>query len=152
MHVSAADMNLDQAVILLAEDDKNDVFFMQRAFSKAGLANPLKIVPDGEAVIQYLKGKEKYPRESNPFPVLLLLDLHLPKKNGFEVLEWLRTQPVVKRLPTVILTASSEGPDINRAYDLGANSYLIKPPTPEALKELAERIGGFWLTLNTPPA
>ena len=145
-------MNLDQAVILLAEDDKNDVFFMQRAFNKARLANPLIIVPDGEEAIQYLKGEGKYPRASNPFPVLLLLDLHLPKKSGFEVLEWLRSQPVLKRLPAVILTTSSDGPDINRAYDLGANSYLIKPPTPEALKELVERVGGYWLMLNTPPA
>jgi CheY-like chemotaxis protein len=145
-------MNLDQAVILLAEDDRNDVFFMQRAFDKARLSNPLKVVPDGEEAIQYLKGEGKYPRQSNPFPVILLLDLHLPRKSGFEVLEWLRSQPVLNRLPAVVLAATSEGPDVDRAYRLGANSCLIKPPTPEALKELVERVGAYWLVLNTPPA
>ena len=138
-------MNLDQAVILLAEDDKNDVFFMQRAFDKARLSNPLKVVPDGEEAIQYLKGEGKYPRQDNPLPAILLLDLHLPKKTGFEVLEWLRAQPALKRLPAVVLSSTSEGPDVKRAFHLGATSCLIKPPTSEAVKELLARVGPHWL-------
>ena len=87
-------MTLDQATILLAEDDQNDVFFMQRAFSQARLLNPLKVVRDGEETIQYLQGEGVYAdRVQYPFPVLLLLDLRMPRRNGFDVLEWLRQQP-----------------------------------------------------------
>ena len=129
-------MTLDQATILLAEDDQNDVFFMQRAFSQARLLNPLKVVRDGEETIHYLQGEGVYAdRVQYPFPVLLLLDLRMPRRNGFEVLEWLRQQPGLKRLTVVVLTSSKEGPDINRSYDLGANSYLIKPPDADTLRE-----------------
>src|SRR5438132_514477 len=114
-------MTLNQATILLAEDNPNDVFFMKRGFEKARLLNPLQVVHDGEQAVEYLQGTGPYAdRTIHPFPFLLLLDLRMPRKNGFEVLEWLRQQPGLRRLLTVVLTASKEGPDINRAYDLGA--------------------------------
>src|SRR5437867_489725 len=145
-------MTLNNATILLAEDDPNDVFFIKRGFEKARLVNPLQVVQDGEQAIEYLKGDGPYAdRAQFPFPFLLLLDLRLPRKSGFEVLGWLRQQPGLKRLTTVVLTSSKEGPDINRAYDLGANSYLLKPPDAEALLELFQRLNGYWVALNKPP-
>jgi CheY-like chemotaxis protein len=143
---------VNEATILLAEDDANDVYFMQRAFQKARLLNPLRIVRDGEEAIQYLRGEGVFAdRLKNPLPALLLLDLRMPRRNGFEVLEWLRDQPGLKRLTAVVLTSSSEGPDINRAYDLGANSYLVKPPDAATLREMLDRVNSYWLVLNKPP-
>jgi CheY-like chemotaxis protein len=145
-------MKLEQTTILLAEDETNDVFFMQRCFEKARLLNPLQVVNDGVQAMAYLKGEGEYAdREKFPFPILMLLDLRMPRKSGFEVLEWRASQPGLKRLPTVVLTSSKEGPDINRAYDLGANSYLVKPPQPEALAEMFQRLNSYWVALNVPP-
>jgi CheY-like chemotaxis protein len=145
-------MSLDNATILLVEDEPNDVFFMERAFEKARLLNPLKVVSDGDQAIAYLKGDGQYAdREKFPFPFLMLLDLRMPRRNGFEVLEWLRAQPGLRRLLTVVLTASKDGPDINQAYDLGANSYLVKPPKPEALTEMFQRLNSYWVAMNQPP-
>src|SRR6478672_12672813 len=114
--------------ILLVEDDSNDVLLIQRAFRKASLSNPLQIVEDGEAAILYLKGEESFAdRDRYPLPRLILLDLKLPRKSGFEVLVWLRQQPKFYGLPVVVLTSSKEKNDIQQAYLLGANSYLVKP-------------------------
>ena len=143
---------MELATILLAEDDPNDVFFMRRCFEKARVLNPLQVVGDGEQVVEYLLGQGPYAdRTRHSFPLLLLLDLRMPRKNGFEVLEWLRQQPGLKRLRTVVLTSSHDGPDINRAYDLGANSYLGKPPGTEALMEMFDRLNSYWMVLNQPP-
>jgi CheY-like chemotaxis protein len=145
-------MTMQESTILLADDDQNDVFFMKRCFEKARLLNPLPLVNDGDQAIQYLQGEGIYADRSRyPFPILLLLDLRMPRKNGFEVLEWLRQQPGLKRLTTVVLTASKDGPDVNLAYDLGANSHLVKPPEAEALKEMFERLNSYWLVLNRSP-
>jgi CheY-like chemotaxis protein len=145
-------MSLEQATILLVEDEPNDVFFMERAFEQARLLNPLKIVHDGEQAIAYLKGEGHYAdRTKFPFPFLMLLDLRMPRRNGFEVLEWLRAQPGIRRLLTVVLTSSKDAPDINQAYDLGANSYLVKPPKAEALKEMFQRLDSYWVAMNQPP-
>ena len=145
-------MSLENATILLVEDEPNDVFFMERAFEKARLLNPLKVVNDGDQAIAYLKGERQYAdRTQFPFPFLMLLDLRMPRRNGFEVLEWLRAQPGLRRLLTVVLTASKEGPDINQAYDLGANSYLVKPPKAEALTEMFQRLNSYWVAMNQPP-
>ena len=126
-------------VILVADDDENDVFFIERALKEAQVANPLRRVRDGEEAIAYLKGEGGYgDREKFPLPHLMLLDLKMPRKNGFEVLEWVRGQPGLKRLPVIILTSSKEDPDIKRAYDLGANTYLVKPAKPEGLVDMAK--------------
>src|SRR5439155_14882957 len=117
----------DRATVLLAEDDPDDVLLTQIAFEKARLANPLQVVRDGEETIDYLNGEGVYSNRARfPMPILLLLDLNMPKVNGFQVLEWLREHPMLKRLPVAVMTSSDHDPDITRAYGLGADSYLIK--------------------------
>jgi CheY-like chemotaxis protein len=139
--------------ILLAEDDENDVFFMERAFKQAQIANPLFRVKDGEDAISYLKGEEPFAdRNSHPIPYLMLLDLKMPRKNGFEVIEWVRQQPGLKRMPLVVLTSSKEDPDVNRAYELGANTYLVKPVKFEGLVEMMKTLHFYWLILAEKPA
>jgi len=145
-------MDSASRTILLVEDDPNDVLLIQRASSKARLAYPIQIVEDGEVAVAYLAGRGQYAdRERYPLPALMLLDLKLPRKSGHEVLSWLRQQPGLKRLPVVVLTSSQEPSDVNRAYDLGANSYLVKPVTFDALQEMVRTIGLYWLTLNVRP-
>lgn len=146
-------MNPPQATILLAEDEANDVFLMQRAFKKAKLANPMHVVADGEQAIGYLSGRKPYDdRETYPFPMLLLLDLKLPRKSGIEVLGWIRQQDSpLKRLPVIVLTSSRQAIDINRAYELGANSYLVKPVTFEGLLEMVKALEMYWFILSERP-
>jgi CheY-like chemotaxis protein len=141
--------------ILLVEDDADDALLIQRAFRKAQIANPIQAVSDGDAAVAYLSGAEPYgDRRQFPLPVLILLDLKLPRRSGFEVLEWLRSQPGLKRTPVLVLTSSKETVDVNRAYELGANSYLLKPVTFEALQEIMRTINLYWLVFSempTPP-
>ncbi|MBD2740160.1 response regulator [Coleofasciculus sp. FACHB-1120] len=145
-------LNVSNYTILLVEDDSNDVFLIQRAFRKANLLNPLQVVENGEAAVFYLAGKQPYSdRDRYPLPALILLDLKLPRKSGLEVLEWLRQQPDLKRLPVVVLTSSEENRDINRAYDLGANSYLVKPVAFEALLDMVKTLNSYWLIFNQRP-
>lgn len=132
--------------ILLVEDDQNDVLLIKRAFQKVKIANPIIVLHDGEQAIAYLAGREPYANRS--LPIIVLLDLKLPRRSGHEVLEWLRQQQRLKRLPVVVLTASSESSDVNRAYDLGANSYLVKPVTFDALVEMVKTLNMYWLILN----
>ena len=142
-------MRIEPDTILVAEDDPNDALLVQRAFHTARLANPVQVVGDGEKAIAYLSGVPPYnDREKFPLPMIILLDLKMPRKGGHEVLEWLRTQPRLKRLPVVILTSSSEMTDINRAYDLGANSYLVKPVEFEALLEMVKELNLYWAVMN----
>lgn len=123
--------------VLYAEDEDNDAFLMQRAFAKAGVANPLRIVSDGAAAIRYLSGTGEFSdRASNPFPCLLLLDLNMPRLSGLEVLKWSRAQPGFQDLPIVMLTSSSQNRDISSAYSLGVTGYLVKPASAERLIEL----------------
>lgn len=140
-----------EATVLLCEDDPDDVLLTQIAFEKARLANPLQIVRDGEEAIAYLRGEGRFANRTRfPFPILLLLDLKMPKLDGFYVLEWLRQHPESRRLPVAIMTSSDHDPDISRAYDLGADSYLIKPPNAETLLALVQRLQAYWLILNDP--
>jgi len=137
--------------ILLVEDDANDILLLQRAFAKAQLADPLH-VSDGEEAIAYLAGKGRYAdRARFPLPVLMLLDLKLPRKSGLEVLDWLRRQPGLGRLAVVVLTSSEERRDVNRAYELGANSYLTKPVAFQELLEIVRRLNVYWLLTNQRP-
>lgn len=139
-------------LVLLVEDDPNDVLLIQRAWRKANIAAPLQVVTDGEAATRYLTGGGEFAdRQRYPLPILVLLDLKLPRKSGFEVLAWLRQQPVLRRLPVVVLTSSSEPEDINRAYELGANSYLVKPVQFESLQEMMQTVHIYWLVLNEKP-
>lgn len=140
------------STILLAEDNDDDAFLMCRAFRKAHLLNPLVRVRGGEEALAYLKGEGCYAnRDRFPLPFLLLLDLKMPRVNGFDVLRWVRDQPELKRLLIVVLTSSTSEPDMNTAYDLGANSYLSKPACFEELVQLLERLQGYWIITNVAP-
>ena len=139
-------------MILLVEDDPYDSTLIQRGIKKARILNPVTRLHNGAEAIAYLSGSAPYEdRIKHPQPTLMLLDLKMPKKNGFEVIEWTRKQPTLKRLPIVVLTSSSLSPDINKSYDLGANSYLVKPVGTEALVDLLKSIGVYWLITNENP-
>lgn len=143
--------SLHNSTILLVEDDPADVFRIQRAFSKADITSALQVVVDGEQAIYYLSGQEPYrDRDSYPLPILVLLDLKLPRRSGFDVLNWLRNESSIKHLPVVVLTSSDQQSDIDRAYAAGANSYLAKPPSRDALLEMVQAIGLYWILLNRP--
>ena len=145
--------SLKLQAVLLAEDDENDVFFLQRALTQAEVAQPMHRVHDGEEAIDYLRGAGAYADRSKfPLPQLMLLDLKMPRKNGFEVLAWVRAQPGLKRLPIIVLSSSKEYADINRAYDLGANTYLVKPVKFENLLKMMEALNTFWLMLAEKPS
>lgn len=136
-------------MVLLVEDDPNDVLLVQRAFRRANLANPIQVVGDGEAAVDYMAGRGPYQdRRGHPLPAIMLLDLKLPRRSGFEVLEWLRRQPGLRRLPVVVLTSSALAADIRRAYELGANSYLVKPLEFDALQDILRAVAAYWLGLN----
>ena len=138
--------------ILLAEDNSTDALMVQRALKKAHLMNPVQVVDDGDKAVAYLGGEGVYAdREKYPLPVLLLLDLKLPRRSGLEVLDWLRQQEGLKRLPVVVLTSSKESSDVNRAYDLGANSSLVKPVDFDPLLEMVKTLGLYWVVMNQKP-
>ena len=130
------------AGILLVDDDPDDVFQTQRALRQVGLANPLHLVGDGELAIAYLAGRGEYAdRDQYPLPSLILLDLYMPRKTGFEVLVWLRQQAALRHILVVVLSSSKIPTDLQRAFTLGANSYLIKPLLPEAMKDMLAVMG-----------
>ena len=139
-------------VILVAEDDENHAFFIERAFDQVGLRNPVFFVPDGAQAIAYLRGEGRYAnRREFPLPSLLLLDLKMPNKDGFEVLTWLRRQPTLKALRVVVFTTSNAVRDITRAYELGANSFLTKPMNFSDLVDLTRMVQGYWLQFSREP-
>jgi CheY-like chemotaxis protein len=143
----------DRAVILLAEDREDDILLVQRAFSRANVPNPVYVVRDGEEVIWYLKGEGKYSnRAEYPLPDLLLLDLKMPIKSGFEVLKWIRRQPCLAALRVLVLTSSDSLRDVNLAYRLGANSFLVKPLEFENYIQLGSLIRDYWLCMSETPA
>jgi CheY-like chemotaxis protein len=142
----------EHAVILLAEDEEDHVLLIQRAFSKANIPNPLHVVWNGQEVISYLKGEGKYSnREEYPLPDLLLLDLKMPRVNGFEVLQWIRQQSGLAPLRVLVLTSSDQIRDVNEAYRLGANSFLVKPLDFEDFAQLSHLIREFWLKTSKAP-
>ena len=136
----------DSGHILVAEDDLTDAYFFQRAFKRAGIPVMLHLVRDGQEVIDYLQGEGQFAdRTAHPLPQLVLLDLKMPRLDGFEVLEWVRKQPAFNGLQIVIFSSSGEPRDMNRAYGLGANWYLVKPHSMAELTELVGRFKKFWL-------
>jgi CheY-like chemotaxis protein len=141
------------APILLVEDNPDDVFFLKRAFNSTSVTAPLVVVSDGGTAIDYLSGAGAYKdRADHPLPALMLLDLNLPRVSGFDVLAWLRAQPALKRLPVVVLTSSKQDSDIQRAYDLGVNSYVVKPSGLKEIAEVARQIEDYWLKVNRRPS
>jgi CheY-like chemotaxis protein len=138
--------------VLLAEDDPNDVYFLQYAFQEAGINNPLKTVADGQEAIDYLSGTARFSdRNQFPFPGLVILDLKMPHKTGIDVLQWLLTEDELRCVPTIMLSSSAHPLDVEEAYRLGVNAFVVKPSGISQRAELARMIKSFWLTLNQPP-
>ena len=143
----------DSGHILVAEDDPTDAYFFQRAFTRAGIPVALHFVRDGQEVLDYLQGAGQFAdRAVYPLPQLVLLDLNMPRLDGFQVLEWVRRQPGFPALQIVIFSASGEPKDIHRAYGLGANWYLVKPHSMDELTDLVGRFKKFWLEGANHPA
>jgi len=138
--------------ILLVEDDPNSVFFFEHTMQNLGIANSLHVVTDGRMALDYLEGVGRYAdRLQYPVPSLVLLDLKLPRVPGFEVLQQLRQRPATHTLIVIVLSSSASDEDVARAYNLGANAYLVKPSRLEELEEIVRGIKTFWLTHNHPP-
>jgi len=139
--------------VLHIDDDPNDTALLHAATRKAALEFILHNVEDGEAAIAYLSGEGIYAdRKRFQLPALVLLDLKMPRATGFEVLQWIRNHPELGQLPVVVLSGSELQDDIQRAYSVGANSYLVKPLGFEALVTLVKSIDSVWLTANQQPA
>jgi len=138
--------------ILLVEDDENDVFFFQRALNKTGTTTPLQVAHDGQEAIDYLRGAGKFAERAKfPQPGLILLDLKLPFVMGLDVLKWIRQQSDLSPI-VLILSSSRQDDDVDAAYRLGANAYLVKPIDVSDLQGMVRAINDFWLRQNTPPS
>ena len=142
-------MPAERRTILLVEDCPDDRFLLQKAWAEAGIENPLRMLEDGQQACDYLSGMGKYAdRASFPPPVLLLLDVKMPGKSGLEVLEWLRGRESSRRLPVIMMSASTHPKDAAEAYRLGANSFVIKPSSAAELVEFASALKSYWLRFN----
>lgn len=138
----------DGAAILIAEDNEDDRFLLTEALRVAGVGHPVRFVEDGGQAVAYLSGTGGYAdRTRYPPPGLVILDYKMPVKNGIEVLQWIRGSSL-RRLPVIILSASSLPEDVQRAYDLGVNSYLMKPSSIETLTAQIKALSAYWLTFN----
>ena len=132
--------------ILLVEDNEDDLFLMKRALRNARIVNPVLVVETGQEAMDYLVGADKFAdRDSYPIPAAVFIDLKLPLVFGHEVLAWIRRRKEFESLVVIVLTSSNEASDLNRCYSLGANSYLVKPPTAEQLEARAKAFKWQWL-------
>ena len=142
-------MTTTSRTLLLVEDNEDDVFLMKRALKGAQVINPVHVVEDGQEAVDYLAGTGKFAdRAAYPLPAVVFLDLKLPYISGHDVLAWIRRQKELESLVVIVLTSSNEASDLSRCYALGANSYVVKPPTPEQLEELAKAFKWYWLEYN----
>jgi CheY-like chemotaxis protein len=138
--------------ILLVEDNPDDVVFMKRAIRQAGILQPFSIAEHGQDAIDYLSRSGRYmDQASPPVPRLIFLDLKLPYKSGLEVLQWIRAHDSLKTIPVIILTTSAEASDVERAYCLGANAYLVKPANMSELTNILRAFKAFWVDYNLFP-
>jgi CheY-like chemotaxis protein len=135
--------------LLLVEDNEDDAFFLCRALKHAGIVPAPVHVPDGRAAVAYLAGEGAYAdRDAHPLPAIVFLDLNLPYLTGLQVLEWMRRKPEFSRIVVIALTSSSEAVDLRRAYELGANSYVVKPASADELIEVAKAFRDWWIKTN----
>ena len=135
--------------LLMAEDDPEDQMLVRKALKHARLYNELNTVNDGEKLMQYLRRQGEY--ADAELPDLILLDLNMPRKDGREALAEIKADPVLRRIPVVVLTTSSAEEDIFRSYDLGVNSYIQKPVTFDKLVEVCEKLGEYWFEIVKLP-
>ena len=139
-------------VFLLVEDNENDALLLQRAFSRGNLVNPLQVLTTGEQALEYFQGTGRFSNRAEfPLPAILLLDLNLPGISGFDVLRWIRSQPSLATMRVIVLTSSSSIQDVNQAYRLGANSFLVKPMDLEHLCRMTEALEGYWIWMDRAP-
>lgn len=137
---------------MLVEDNEDEIVLLLRALKIAGVTAPLVVVRDGVEAIEYLSRQGVYhDATQHPMPQFIVLDLKMPRLSGFGVLSWLRDQPGLRRLPVVVLTSSNEDRDVASAYDMGANSYLLKPNALGDLQHLARLLQQYWLDSNVRP-
>ena len=137
--------------IVLVEDNPKDLELTLIALEDARLVNEVVTLRDGAEAIEYLSYQGPWRDREKGNPAVILLDIKLPKLSGLEVLQWIRTQPELKNVPVVVLTSSSEEPDVLRSYELGVNAYVIKPVRFEEFVKAVQQLGGFWAVLNEPP-
>jgi CheY-like chemotaxis protein len=143
----------EDSAILIVEDNEDDVILTRRALKSAGIANPLFVVETGADAVDYLSGANSFQdRNRFPLPGIVFLDLKLPLMSGHEVLAWIRAQRHLEGLVVVVLTSSNEPSDLRRSYSLGANSYLVKPPTAQQLLDLAKALQWSWLRAESAPS
>lgn len=142
-------MNYDNIEILFVEDSADDAMFTIRALTKSGFSNKLHHVVDGAAALDFLYCRGIYTgRDGTHHPKLVLLDLKMPKVSGLQVLETIKSDPKLKTIPVVMLTSSNEGPDIERCFQLGANSYIVKPVDSDNFFHAIKEIGMYWMVLS----
>jgi CheY-like chemotaxis protein len=138
--------------ILLVEDDADEIHLMKKAFSKGGLNHPLQIITHGGEVIPYFEGKGAYAdRVQYPLPGLMFLDLKLPGISGLYLLAWIKGNPEFRHIPVVVFTSSDDPDDLRRAYQFGANSYLIKPMAFDDFVDMLKVTGTYWISMNSTP-
>ena len=147
-------MNPNSVEVLLVEDNINDAELTIRELKKHNMANNLFHVKDGEEALEFIfaNGKFADKRDIQYPPRVILLDIQMPKVNGIEVLQRIKADERTKATPVVMLTSSKEDPDIKKCYDLGANSYIVKPVNFEGFADSIKNLGFYWLLLNQPPA
>lgn len=142
----------EQALFLIVEDNEDHVLLIRRAFSKSKVLNPIQVVRTGEEAIEYLEGVGRFRNRAEfPLPAVVLLDLKLPGMDGFDILRRVRARPELRSLRIVVLTSSSEIRDVNLAYQLGANSFLVKPVDFEDFLRVAQALQGYWLWTDKAP-
>jgi two-component system response regulator len=143
---------MTEQVILLVEDNPSDIGLTRRAFKKSAIGNELVVAEDGQEALDYLFGEGAHTgRDVTNTPMLVLLDLKLPRVDGLEVLRRIRADPRTRRIPVVILTSSSEEHDLAAGYDLGTNSYIRKPVDFQQFADVIKQLGMYWLVINEAP-
>jgi len=141
----------DLKTILLAEDNPKDIELTLEALSEHNLANQVTVVKDGVEAMEFLRCEGKYKLRKQGNPAVLLLDIKMPRMDGIEVLQAIRSDPTLKTLPVVMLTSSREEPDLKRSYELGANAYVVKPVDFLDFIEAVKQVGVFWAVINELP-
>jgi CheY-like chemotaxis protein len=140
-------------VILLADDDEDDIAFTTRALNESRLANDVRVVSDGVELLDYLRRRGRYADpDASPRPDLLLLDIAMPRKSGIEALSEIRSDPVLRTIPVIMLTTSPAEEDIQRSYGTGANSYITKPVTFQSLVEVMQEVQTYWFQIVKLPS